>query len=343
MNSRALGQTDLRTPPIVFGSMENHNQTDETRVKVLRTAIDHGLTTIDTAPLYGFGRAEKQIALALEGRPNHNVQIFTKLGLRWDVGDYGDVLFDFTDSDGRHGRVCKDSRPESVRWEVEQSLERLNMDTLDLVQIHHPDVHTPLAETMGALLELRAEGKIRHIGVSNFSPDQILAAQLVLGDVPLASVQPEYSLVRRSIEVALLPLCILKRIGVLAYSPLARGVLTANPKLELSRRIRRGIERTLRPIAVQHNASLAAVALAWVRSQPGVCAAIAGASKSEQIVELVAGLEIDLSREETESLSTEFAGAQLEDAYIAQGGLIRKARRFVGRSLRRLGLLADKV
>lgn len=327
---RVLGRTDLRIPPIIFGSMPRQNQSDESRVQILRTAIDCGLTTIDTAPLYGFGGVERQIAKALNGRRPDAVQIFTKVGLRWDGGEYGDVMFEFTDAEGRRGVVRKNSRPESVRWEVEQSLARLRVETLDLVQIHQPDVQTPIAETMGALLDLRAQGKVRHIGVSNFSPDQVRAAQEALSDVPLASVQPDYSLANREIEAALLPLCIEQRIGVLAYSPLAGGALAVRKNSALPRRIRFAVERFLLPIADRHGVSPAAVALAWVCTQRGISAAIAGASTSAQVVEIIAALELQLSPVEVESLSAGFAPRRSD-------GLTRRARGFVGRRLRRLG------
>jgi len=337
MDTRTLGRTDLRIPPIIFGSMARQNQSNEIRIEILRTAFEHGLTTIDTAPLYDFGNAERQIALALDSGHHHEVQIFTKVGLRWDAGDYGEVMFEFTKADGERGAVRKDSRPESVRWEVEQSLARLRVESLDLVQIHQADVQTPIDESMCALLDLRAEGKIRHIGVSNFSSVQVIAAQQALGDVPLASVQPEYNLVRRGIEGALLPLCIEHCIGVLAYSPLAEGVLSERLKPGLSPRISKVIKQILLPISARHNVSPSAVALAWVYSQPGISAAICGASTPTQVIELSAALKLELSDAEWEELSTKFARTPLADAWREPGGLTRRARRFAGRILRRLG------
>ncbi len=334
MENRPLGRSELRIPPIVFGAMARRQQSDVERVAVLRTAIDSGLTTIDTAPLYDFGRAERQIALALEGRASDQVQVFTKVGLRWDGGDHGDVLFEFTNENGQRGTVRKNARPESVRWEVEQSLRRLGLQTLDLVQVHQPDLHTPIDDTMGALLDLRAEGKLRYIGVSNFSADQVVAAQRALGDVPLVSLQPEYSLLRRGIESELLPLCVERDIGLLCYSPLAGGGLSARNDQQLSPRIRAVIDQTLVPIAAHHKVSPAAVAVAWVINQQGISAAICGASLSTQIEEFVTAIELNLSAAEIERLSTEFARVPLEHSWEKTDGLARRARRFVGRTWR---------
>lgn len=316
--------------------MARQNQSDTERVGVLRAAIDRGLTTIDTAPLYGFGRAERQIALALEGRSSDNIQVFTKVGLRWDAGDHGDVMFEFTDDNGQRGAVRQDARPESVRWEVEQSLQRLGRQTLDLVQVHQPDVHTPIDETMGALLEMRAAGKLRFIGVSNFSAEQVIAAQNALGDVPLVSLQPEYSLLRRGIESELVPLCVERDIGLLCYSPLAGGALSARGDPDLSQHIQSVISQTLVPIAARHRVSPAAVAVAWVINQQGVSAAICGASLSRQIEEFVTALELTLSVEEIDRLTTDFGRTPLEHPWEQTGGLARRAKRFAGRAWRHL-------
>ena len=216
MHSRQLGHTDLVIPPVVFGTMARRQADDASREQLIRAAVDRGLTALDTAPLYDFGRCETQIGRALRGVPRDRVQLLTKVGLRWHGESHGRVLFAFDDAQGRRVEVRKDARPESVRWEVEQSLQRLQMECLDLVQVHHPDVDTPIAETMGELLALKAQGKLRYIGVSNFSAEQVLAAQAALGDEPLCSLQSDYSLLRREIEAELLPLFQTRVIGLLA-------------------------------------------------------------------------------------------------------------------------------
>jgi aryl-alcohol dehydrogenase-like predicted oxidoreductase len=338
MAKYTLGATDLRTPRIIFGSMARGEHDDAARVEVLQCAIENGLTTIDTAPLYDFGQAERQIALATQELPDDAVQIFTKVGLRWDAGDHGDILFEFTDKDGSKRAVRRNSRPESICWEVEQSLERLQLETLDLVQIHQPDEHTPLNETMSALLDLRSAGKLRHIGVSNFSPAQVKTAQQALADVPLASIQNEYSLVRRQIEAQLLPLCIAQNIGVLAYSPLAAGVLTGSRKVQITQPMQQVIDTTLKPLAAEHGVSPAAVALAWVCQQPGVTAAIAGASTTAQVLEQASALDLNLSGQTLKQLTDEFATSPLEYPEFLPKGVYRRARRLMGKTLRKLGL-----
>src|SRR5688572_31566392 len=161
---RRLGKSDLQISPIVFGAMalggKSANHDEETRVRTMQAAFDRGINAIDTAPLYEFGQSERIVGRALKGRRDRIV-VMTKVGLRWD-DDFGDVLFEFFD-DGRRRAVRKNSRPDSIRLEVDRSLERLGIDTIDLVQVHHPDPRTPIAETMGALLELRRAGKVRHI------------------------------------------------------------------------------------------------------------------------------------------------------------------------------------
>lgn len=332
------GATGLKTPRIIFGSMARGAQDDAARVEVLQCAITNGLTTIDTAPLYDFGQAERQIALATKSLPHHAVQIFTKVGLRWDAGDHGDILFEFTDKDGSRRAVRRNSRPESICWEVEQSLERLQLETLDLVQIHQPDEHTPVKETMSALLDLRSAGKIRHIGVSNFSPAQIKTAQQALGEVPLASTQNEYSLVRRQIEAELLPLCRARNIGVLAYSPLAAGALTGSSKAQITQPMQEVIDNTLQPLAAEHGVSPAAIALAWVCQQPGVTAAIAGASTTAQVLQQANALDLTLAEQTLNRLTTEFARSPLEYPEFPPKGIYRKTRRLVGIALRKLRL-----
>lgn len=335
MERRALGQTDLFIPPIVFGAMARREQSDRQRVEVLRAAIDRGFTAIDTAPLYGYGQSELQIAQALKGRPKHQAQIFTKVGLRWDAGHHGDVLFEDKGGSGGSRVVRKDSRPESVRWEVEQSLTRLRLECLDLVQVHHPDIHTPIAETLGALLDLRRQGKLRHIGVSNFSPAQIRDAQTALGDTPLCCVQSEYSLLRRGIETALLPMCTSQQIGVLAYSPLATGMLTDPGNRALGADVVATINQSLQPIAQHHTVSCAAVALAWVYHQSAVTAAVSGASSPSQLDDQSTALQLQLSDDETDRLSTAFAKVALVHSW-EKTGLLDRLRRFAGWRLRAL-------
>ncbi len=134
MQPRQLGRTDLVITPVVFGTMARRQADDASREQLIRAAVDRGLTALDTAPLYNFGRCEAQIGRALRGVPRDRVQLLTRVGLRWHGESHGRVLFTFDDAQGRRVEVRKDARPESVRWEVEQSLQRLQVECLDLVR-----------------------------------------------------------------------------------------------------------------------------------------------------------------------------------------------------------------
>ncbi len=187
---RPLGMSGLEVSPIVLGAMLRHSQGIHGHAAIVQAAVDAGSTTIDTAPLYGFGDSERALGRAIAGR-RQCVQILTKVGLRWDDA-HGDVLFEFWNGRSMQA-VRKNSRPESIRLEIERSLARLGIETIDLVQVHHLDRHVAIAESIGALKELRAEGKLRAIGVSNYSQPEIVEAEAALGDVPLASVQLRYN------------------------------------------------------------------------------------------------------------------------------------------------------
>jgi aryl-alcohol dehydrogenase-like predicted oxidoreductase len=174
-------------------------------LKTLEACIGQGINFFDTAPVYGFGRSEELIGETLAGiRPQ--IIIATKCGLRWDD----------------RGRIKHNLTGDSIRWELEQSLRRLKTDYIDLYQIHWPDRHTPLEETLETLTALNVQGVIRHIGLSNFSP-QLLKKALTLAAI--VSVQQPYNMLQREAEAALLPLCSQLGIGFICYSPLAQGLL----------------------------------------------------------------------------------------------------------------------
>src|SRR6478736_6506284 len=182
--------------------------TDEAAsIATIRTAVERGVTLIDTAPVYGFGRSEEIVGKALaEAGLRDRVQLATKVGLAW-----------------QDGVIYRDSRPARVRREIEDSLRRLRTDVIDLYQVHWPDLETPLAETARTLEDLRREGKIRAIGVSNFSPAQMDAFRAV---TPLDAVQPPYNLFEREIEADVLPYARRTALTVLSYGALCRGLLS---------------------------------------------------------------------------------------------------------------------
>jgi aryl-alcohol dehydrogenase-like predicted oxidoreductase len=190
MEQIAIGKSGLMTSRIGLGTWAMGGWmwggTDEAQsIATIRSAIDRGVTLIDTAPVYGFGRSEEIVGKALEGSLRHDVTIATKVGLAW-----------------KDGTVYRDSRPARIRQEIEDSLRRLRTDVIDLYQVHWPDFETPIAETAQTMGDLRREGKIRAIGVSNFSPTQM---RMFSADAQLDAVQPPYNLFERAIEADVLP------------------------------------------------------------------------------------------------------------------------------------------
>ncbi|WP_029604679.1 aldo/keto reductase [Kozakia baliensis] len=254
---------------------------DDNAIKTIHRALDEGINFIDTAPVYGFGHSEEVIGRALEGGRREKVVLATKLGLAW------------TDDQ----KVYRDSRPERVRKEVEDSLKRLKTDYLDLEQVHWPDGKTPVEDTAAELEKLRQEGKIRAIGVSNFS---VANMDEFAKNAPLSTIQPPYNLFERvTTERDILPYAKAHDAVVLAYGPLCRGLLagkmnkdTTFPKDDL----RSGDPKFQRPkfehylaavedlkkIAEKHGKNILALAIRWVLDQ-GPTVALWGARKPAQI------------------------------------------------------------
>lgn len=256
--------------------------TDEAQsIATIRSAIDRGVTLIDTAPVYGFGRSEEIIGKALAGgRLRDQVLIATKLGLNW-----------------RNGQVFRDSRPARIRQEIEASLRRLRTDVIDLYQVHWPDLETPIAETARTLEELRREGKIRAIGVSNYSPVQIDTFRAV---ARLDAVQPPYNLFERDAEADVLPYAKAEGLTILSYGALCRGLLTGkitaqttfsgddlrktDPKFQGERLAQYlAAVRALDTLARERfGKSVLALAVRWVLDQ-GPTIALWGARRPEQV------------------------------------------------------------
>jgi aryl-alcohol dehydrogenase-like predicted oxidoreductase len=188
--------------------------TDEARsIATIRAAVDRGVTLIDTAPVYGFGRSEEIVGKAIaEGFLRDKVQIATKAGLAW-----------------RNNAVYRDSRPIRIRREIEDSLRRLRTDVIDLYQVHWPDLETPIAETARTFDDLRREGKIRAIGVSNFAPAQMDSFRAV---AKLDAVQPPYNILEREIDADVLPYAAEAGLTVLSYGALCRGLLSGRMTAE---------------------------------------------------------------------------------------------------------------
>jgi len=331
MKKNQLGQSSVAVSPVILGAWAMGGwfwggADDDESVTTIRAAVDAGITSIDTAPVYGFGHSEEVVGRGLRGIRDQ-VQLMTKVGLRWDKEE-GEHFFDTTDPAGRSWRVFRNLRPDSIRWEVEQSLRRLGVDHIDLLQCHWPDPSTPIPESMGALADLAREGKIGAVGVSNFSPEQLIEAQSALGDVPLASTQPKYSLLHRGIEKDVLPHCREQQIGVVVYSPMARGILTGRVTMEREfpesdgrssdplyhpenrRRVLDALGQ-VQGIADRHGISLANLVVAWAIHQPGITGALVGARTATQARENALAGQAVLDEQELQLLRDVFTAVQI--------------------------------
>lgn len=323
MSSQALGPGRIHLSRVVFGCMWSGGLREPEIHRLVHAAIDHGITSFDTAPLYDFHGSEQVLGRALRDRRSR-VEVLTKAGLRWD-GEHGRELFQFTDAQGTRRIVRKDSRPPSLRAEVEASLLRLGVEQIDLLQIHHPDIDTKIADSVGELVRLRDEGKVRAIGVSNYSPDQLCAAIVAAGPAGLDSLQCEYNLLERWAEDELLPLCRAQNVGVLAFSPLAKGVLAgafrarnrtlapASRGSSYGRWLPRGLSELAvalvnTPIAKVHATTPDQVALSWLLLQPGVTSVVCGASTLAQVESNARAMQLRLDPEECGRINAVFAG-----------------------------------
>ena len=324
MELRPLGNSDLRVTPVIFGAwaiggwMWGGND-ERDSIDAIRASLDAGVNTIDTAAIYGFGYSEELVAKALEGRRRDQVVLATKCGMRWNTEEGSDP-WPQKNNQGEDVVIRKNARPASIEYECEQSLKRLKTDVIDLYQIHWPDVSTPVEESIRAMEKLRQAGKIRAIGVSNYDEEWLARAAKI---APIASLQPHYNLLVRQIEEKVLPLCRKNNIGVIAYSPMARGLLTgkvgpdrqfaagdhrANQKLfsvENRKRVLTALEK-IRPIADRHKATFGQLAINWTFSEPGVTAAIVGARNAEQVKQNAAAMSFKLSEQERHQIRAAF-------------------------------------
>lgn len=285
--------------------------TDETRsIDAIRAAMDEGITLIDTAPAYGQGLSEEIVGKAIKGRRDQ-VVIATKCGLVWHTTK-GDHFFDY---DGRP--VHRYLGRESIVHEVEQSLKRLGTDYIDHYITHWQDPTTPIGETLAALEDLKSQGKIRSIGASNLSADD-LAAYVSAGGVD--AIQEEYSMVKRDIERTLLPVCIDNGISVLSYSSLALGLLSGkigpdrvftgddqrkdDPRFSISNREKVArLMSEIEPVARAHGGTPSQVVIAWTLHQPGITFALCGARNPSQARENAAAGRIRLTADQIKTIS----------------------------------------
>ena len=273
-------------------------QDDKQSIATIRRALDLGINWIDTAAVYGLGRSEEVVGRAIKGRRD-DVFVATKCGLVWDDEDRTP-----------RGRLTA----ASVRQECEDSLRRLDVDVIDLYQIHWPNPEEDIEEGWTAIAELAEEGKIRYAGVSNFSVEQLERVRKIH---PVASLQPPYSMLRRGVEDELLDYCDQHDIGVVVYSPMQAGLLTGKfskeyvdglpdddwrkdsrafkePRLSVNL----AFVEQLRPIAERNGKTLPQLAIAWVLRRQEVTAAIVGARRPDQIEETAPAADWVLSDED---------------------------------------------
>jgi aryl-alcohol dehydrogenase-like predicted oxidoreductase len=329
MKYRQLGSTDLKVSTITFGAWAIGGwmwggAERKDALEAILASYDYGVTSIDTAPIYGQGRSEEIVGEALRSLPRDKVQILTKFGMRWD-GNKGDLAFKSTDNSGQPIDIYKYAGKESIIKECEDSLRRLGTDYIDLYQIHWPDSTTPVAETMEALAQLLRQGKIRAAGVSNYSAELMGEAEKTLS---LASNQVPYSMVERSIEEELVPYCLKHNKAIIAYSPMQRGLLTGKIKPdhvfapgdhrpntlffqpENIGRIDNFLNR-LRPLAQSKHAEISQLVLRWTVEQPGITIALAGARNKMQAIQNAKAAHLALSTQDIQFIDGELKKLQL--------------------------------
>lgn len=325
MEFRKLGNTDLELSAITYGAfaiggnMWGGNEKKDSIASV-RASIDNGVTTLDTAPFYGFGFSEEMIGEAIKGFDRSKIQLLTKFGLVWDGSNQGKGEFFFDAEEARKTiPVYKYASKTSVIKEVEESLKRLQTDYIDLLQIHWPDATTPISETMEALEILLQQGKIRAAGVSNYSVEQVAEARQSLN---IASNQIGYSMLNRGVENDLVPYALENDLGIIVYSPMERGLLTGkyfkDGKLKDNDH-RNGyfqqfdlekvktFLKTITPIAEDKNATLSQLVLRWTSLQPAITVVLAGARNAEQAAANAKAMDINLTAEELAFINTELS------------------------------------
>ena len=306
MQTRQLGNSDLQITPIGIGAWAMGGgdwafawgaQDDQDSINAIHAALDAGMNWIDTAMVYGHGHSEQVVGRAIAGRSS-KPYVFTKCSRKR----------------AKDGSLYGCLKADSIRAECEASLRNLNVETIDLYQIHWPIPVEDIEEGWEAVAKLQAEGKVRWIGVSNFNAEQMQRVQPI---APITSLQPPYSLLRREIEVNELPFVAANNIGVIVYSPMASGLLSGKMTKErvmnfpendwrrsrdtfqepqLSRNLI--LADKLAEIGVRHGRSAGEVAIAWTLRRPEVTGAIVGIRTPEQVAGVIGAGEFRLSQEE---------------------------------------------
>jgi len=313
MDIRKLGNSDLQITAVGYGAWAIGgsgwdfawgHQDDGDSIAAIHRSLELGVNWIDTAAVYGIGHSEEMVAKALKDWRGARPYVFTKCVLRWDD----------------KGRVSQNHHADSIRQECEDSLRRLQIEVIDLYQMHWPpsDNGPGLEEAWQAMAALQKEGKVRWIGVSNFNVEQLKRVEKIAA---VTSLQPPYSLIRRAIEPEILPYCRQRGIGVISYAPMASGLLTGAMTRERAAalppddfrskspefrdpRLSKNIElvERLRKVGARHDRSPGEVAIAWVLSNPAVTGAIVGARNAKQAEGIMRAGELKLSPEEIKEI-----------------------------------------
>jgi aryl-alcohol dehydrogenase-like predicted oxidoreductase len=299
MKTRQLGNTDMHITPLglgtwAIGGVDWGSQDDQDSIATIKHALNMGINWIDTAAVYGLGHSEEIVGKAIKGR--EKPYIFTKCGLVWN----------------EQREVNRSLKAASIKHEAEASLKRLGIEAIDLYQIHWPNAD--IEEGWNAMAQLKKEGKVRAIGVSNFSIEQMRQAQKI---APIDSLQPPYSLIKPDAEKDLLPFCQEHNIGVIVYSPMMSGMLAGtmtkerirdmpaddwrkgNPEFQeprLSRNL--ALASLLGEIGFPHNLTAGQIAISWTLRNPAVTAAIVGARHPRQVEGILGAAEYRLEESE---------------------------------------------
>ena len=317
MRTKQLGDSDLMITPLGIGAWAMGGggwafgwgpQDDDESIGAIRAAIEGGMNWVDTAAVYGLGHSEEVVARALAGLSTRPY-VFTKCARVWD----------------ENRQIGKSLKRDSIRRECEASLRRLNVEVIDLYQMHWPEPDEEIEEGWETMARLKEEGKVRWIGVSNFNVSQLERARRI---APITSLQPPYSIVQPEVEEAVLPYCQQHGIGVLAYAPMKSGLLTGkmtrerlaslpeddfrrrNPYFQepiLSRAL--GVVEVLKAIGGRHGRTPGEVAIAWALRHPAMTGAIVGLRNAGQLAGVIGAADFRLSDEEIAQIGAAWQAA----------------------------------
>lgn len=326
-----LGNSNLEINPIAFGAWAiggaawgGNDEKDS--YSAIVSAIENGLVTIDTAPIYGYGKSEEIIGRVINDKGGRDkLKILTKFGINWKT-EKGKFYFK-GHNQGRDVDVHLYSGKDGIIEECEASLKRLQTDYIDLLQAHRPDPSTDISETMEAFELLKSQGKILEGAVSNYTVDQLKKS---LDHFPIVSNQVPYSMLERDIEKDLVPYCLENNLGILAYSPLQRGVLTGKYRgfvnwdeddhrkdtkwfqTDNREKINTFLDN-INPIAKDHGMSLSQLVINWTIRQKGITCTLLGARNAKQVEDNVNALNFNLSDGEIDMINKELSELKIKD------------------------------